>query len=189
MGLKARFLATAVFLSFFWGFAEATVFFIVPDVLISLVAVLSGSLFLRAALAALAGALVGGAAVYLVASHSPAVVSAIMRSVPFVTELMIAKVRNQYADMGNWAMFYGSVSGTPYKLYAFAAPAYAGLAVFLAVSIPARLLRFLVVGGVAALAAYLLRRYLSCSDRMLTVIHAAAWIVFYIFYWATILKA
>lgn len=189
MGLKARFLAAAVFLSFFWGFAEATVFFIVPDVLISLCAIFSRSLLLRAALAALAGALIGGAGIYLAASHAPAFVSAVMRSVPFVTELMIAKVRNEYADVGNWALFSGPLSGTPYKLYAFAAPPYAGLATFLAVSIPARLLRFLAVGGSSLLAAYALRRFLKCSDKSLVRIHAAAWLAFYIFYWGAILKA
>lgn len=189
MGLKARFLTVAVFLAFFWGFAEATVFFIVPDLLISLAAIFSRSLYLRTALAALAGALIGGAAVYLAAMQAPAFVSAMMRSVPFVTDLMIARVRNEYADMGNWALFYGPMRGTPYKLYAFAAPPYAGIATFLAVSIPARLLRFLAVGGFAALAAYLLRRFLKCSDRMLVCIHAAAWTAFYLFYWGAILKA
>ncbi len=186
MGLTARLLAVAVFLSFFWGFAEATVFFIVPDVLISLVAIFSIRLYLRAALAALAGALIGGATVYLAAVHAPALVAAIMRSVPFVSQLMIAKLRNEYADMGNGALFYGAVSGTPYKLYAFAAPAYTGLAAFLAVSIPARLLRFLIVGGFAALMARLLRRYLKYSDKILAGIHAAAWVVFYIAYWGSV---
>lgn len=189
MGLKARFLAAAVFLAFMWGFAEATVFFIVPDVLVSLCAIFSRSLFLRAALAALAGALIGGAAIYLAASHAPAFISALMRSVPFVTDLMIAKVRNEYADAGNWALFHGPLSGTPYKLYAFAAPPYAGLATFLAVSIPARLLRFLAVGGVSLLAAYALRRFLKCSDKTLVGIHAAAWITFYVFYWGNIVRA
>ncbi len=186
MGLKARLLAVAVFLSFFWGFAEATVFFIVPDMLISLVAIFSRALFLRTAVAALAGALIGGAAVYLAAIHAPALVAAIMRSVPFISDLMIARVRNEYADMGNRALFYGPISGTPYKLYAFAAPPYASLAIFLAVSIPARLLRFLTVGGFATLMAYLLRRYLKCSDRILVGIHAAAWAVFYVAYWGSV---
>lgn len=171
-----------------WGFAEATVFFIVPDLLISLCAVFSRSLYLRTAFAALAGALTGGAVVYLAASHAPAFVSFVMRMVPFVSDLMIAKVRNEYADAGNWALFYGPLSGTPYKLYAFAAPPFVSLATFLAVSIPARLLRFLVVGGASLLVAYLLRRFLKCSDIVLVRLHAVAWIAFYILYWGNILK-
>ena len=47
-----------------WGFAEATVFFIVPDVFLSVLAMFDMSKALVACLYALFGALVGGVVMY-----------------------------------------------------------------------------------------------------------------------------
>ena len=48
-------------LAFFWGFAEGTLFFVVPDVVISLVAIVRPRSAWRHVVAAIAGALLGGA--------------------------------------------------------------------------------------------------------------------------------
>jgi membrane protein YqaA with SNARE-associated domain len=188
VGLKARFLAAAVLLSFFWGFAEGTVFFIVPDVLISLAALFSLRLAIKCALAAVGGALLAGICVYYGSLYAHADTLAILRMVPFVPDKMHMIVQGQYNQLGISAMFIGPFSGIPYKLYAFLAPPHAGLATFLAVSIPARLIRFVVVGLFWAGLAHALRRYRKWGDGYLIFVHAFGWTAFYIFYWVQVTR-
>jgi len=51
-------------LSFFWGFFEATFFFVVPDVLLSLVVIVSFRRVWRHIAAAIGGAVCGGALMF-----------------------------------------------------------------------------------------------------------------------------
>jgi hypothetical protein len=53
---------------------------------------------------------------------------------------------------------------------------------FLLVSIPARMMRFVVVTSVAAFSSYYLRRMLSM--RVLYGLHLALWVGFYTFYFS-----
>ena len=62
---------TALATAFAWGLAEAICFFIVPDVLLTLIAMRSLRSAMKATMAALAGALVGGALVVVFAHASP----------------------------------------------------------------------------------------------------------------------
>jgi membrane protein YqaA with SNARE-associated domain len=50
--------------SFAWGLAESTFFFFVPDVVLTFSALRNYRMALRAAVAALAGALIGGTLMY-----------------------------------------------------------------------------------------------------------------------------
>ncbi|MCC7038157.1 MAG: hypothetical protein IT560_12760 [Alphaproteobacteria bacterium] len=183
MGLKTRFLAAAVVLAFFWGFAEGTVFFIVPDVLISAAAIFSLRLAMKCSLAAASGALLAGICVYYGSLYAHADTLAILRAVPFIPEKMHIIVQGQYNAYGVPAMFVGALTGIPYKLYAFLAPPHADIATFLAVSIPARLMRFAAVGLFWAGLSHLLRRFRKWSDGNLLFFHATGWSAFYIFYW------
>ena len=54
-----------------WGLAEATLFFIVPDVLLTWLAGFRPRLVWRAVAACLGGALLGGLLMYLAAADSP----------------------------------------------------------------------------------------------------------------------
>jgi membrane protein YqaA with SNARE-associated domain len=188
VGLKARFLDLAVLLAFFWGFAEGTVFFIVPDVLISLAALFSLRLAMKCSLAAVGGALLAGICVYYGSLYAHADTLAILRAVPFIPDKMRIIVQGQYNEHGIFAMFSGPLSGIPYKLYAFLAPPHADITTFLAASIPARLMRFVVVGLFWAGLAHVLRRYRKWSDGNLLFVHATGWIAFYIFYWVQVTR-
>ena len=141
---------------------------------------------LRRALAgcvlALLGALAGGAVMHRWASvDRPAALAAADR-VPFVPAAMIERVHDQLARHGSVAVVAGAWMGRPYKLYAVQAPA-AGVTAgeLLAVTVPARLLRF----AALAVLAHLIGRALLArwGWRATLAAWAVAWTVNYLLYW------
>jgi membrane protein YqaA with SNARE-associated domain len=76
-----------------WGFAEATVFFIVPDVLLTAAAMGSLRRGLRAAGFALAGAVAGGVAVMLWARADPEGVARMLLAVPGISEALVERAQ------------------------------------------------------------------------------------------------
>lgn len=166
-----------------WGFAEATVFFIVPDVQLSWLALRSARTALLACLYALAGALVGGTAMWVWGSFDPQAARQLIASLPTIDTAMIASVHRQLADHGIESVFLGPLRGVPYKIYAVeAATVGYGLATFLAFSIPGRLIRFVLVTALAAAVARGLRE--RTSPRTLQWLHLASWTTFYAwFFW------
>jgi hypothetical protein len=168
-------------LAWFWGLAEATVFFIVPDVLISWLATESYQRAFVASLWVLCGALLGGSLLWILGQSNPDSLRALLVSLPAIDDAMISKVRSQLDASGLVALFLGPLSGTPYKIYAVeAANLGYGLAIFLLISIPARLSRFLLVSVIAGTLGQLVRRKLSL--RAAQVLHVVFWIAFYIWY-------
>jgi hypothetical protein len=150
MGVKA--------LALLWGFAEATLFFVVPEVLITWVALDRLRLALDACLLALAGALVGGVLMYSWGAARNDQAVAAVDLVPAVSHDMLAAVARTLEERGPSAMIPGAFIGRPYKAYAVQAPgAGIGLAAFMLATVPARLLRFvlaaLMTNGLARLAA------------------------------------
>ena len=164
-----------------WGFAEATIFFIVPDVLLSWVALRYPRRAFQACLWALGGALLGGVMIWYLGSADPEPVREFYATIPAISEAMIAGVRGQLDTRGLTALFIGPMIGTPYKIYALeAAGAGFGLISFLLISIPARLLRFVVVTGVVAVVSRALQPFVALRWRQAILV--ASWIGFYGFY-------
>ena len=165
-----------------WGFAEATLFFLVPDIWLTGLAVRRGlKRGLLASLAALAGALLGGLAMYGWGVADPETARDVLDWVPAIDSAMIEAVRTELRETGALAMFLGPLYGVPYKIYAVeAAGAGIGITVFLAVSVSVRLLRFLVLTtGAWAISAALSRH---TSPRFRLGLLAGAWVVFYAAY-------
>ena len=82
-----------------WGFAEATLFFIVPDVLLTWIAVRHGTRqAVMASFAAVAGAMLGGVVMYTWAVHDPALARTVVSAVPAIPASMISGVS---ADVQN----------------------------------------------------------------------------------------
>ena len=175
-----------VALSFIWGFAEATLFFIVPDVLLSLVSIFSLRRVWRHIAAAVAGAVAGGALMFFWAQSSPDSTMAAVKKVPFVTNQMIAHVDAGFHKSGILAVYVGPMTGTPYKIYAVAAPKFVSFTSFALATIPARGWRFILVSLFSAACARVLRKSWHKSLQQLTLLHALAWTAFYIFYWTRI---
>lgn len=165
-----------------WGFAEATVFFVVPDVWISRLALSSRRAALRACAAALPGAIAGGLLLYALAPrHAPALL-ALFDRLPAIGPGLVERVQAQLRDLGGAGLVLGGFSGAPYKLYAVQAPA-AGLgwAAFAACSVVARGARFLAVALLAHGAARRLAPRLGAAG--LRRAWLAAWVAFYAGYW------
>lgn len=170
-------------LAFVWGLAEATVFFIVPDVGLTFLALrdLRGSL--RAAAWALAGALAGGLLMLLWGARSPEAAARLLDWVPAISPALVARVHAQVDAHGLGAVLFGPLAGIPYKIYAVDWGARHGPWLpFLLVSLPARAVRFfltpLVAAGVRRLLVPLTRGRAAAEAGLL----AAFWIGFYAFY-------
>jgi hypothetical protein len=170
-----------------WGFAEATLFFIVPDVWLSLVAARSPRAGMRACAWALAGALAGGALMYGAAAAAPETVRGAVLRVPAISATMVEAVRGQLTTRGLGAVLVGPAQGRPYKIYASEwGASRRGLAGFLAVSVPARLIRFLLSVVVAAALARALAPWTRRRAAPERAVLLAIWSVFYLIYFRTI---
>ncbi len=170
-------------LTFFWGFAEGTLFFILPDVPLSLAAMFRPRRALFQVVAIVAGAVVAGAVMFSWSARGPDARSAVAH-VPLVTSAMFERAENDYRDFGVRAAAVGPVRGIPYKVYAVEAPEHSSLLSFLAVTIPARAWRLLVVWLVFSGAGMVLRKLGRAP--LAPAIHALFWIAVYIGYWAKV---
>lgn len=166
-----------------WGFAEATLFFIVPDLWLSIVGRDKLRAGLIACVYALLGSLAGGALVYFWGSVDPAGAAFVLEKTPAVSPEMVVRVHEELNDHGGLAIFFGPLSGTPYKLYAAqAADAGINLLPFLWISIPARFIRFVAVTTFCHYALRALKR-LGLHVNSLTIL-LTAWSAFYIVFFA-----
>jgi uncharacterized membrane protein YdjX (TVP38/TMEM64 family) len=170
--------------AFIWGVAEATLFFFVPDVLLSYVGLKRGvNAAARASVIAAIGAAVGGVIMYVWGQQDfEAAMSAVM-AVPAISDGMAESAAEGMRR--NWfaATLLGPLTSTPFKLYAVIAPqAGVSLPAFAFASIAARLPRFLVVSIGVALIGRALSRWLS--ERQLLWVLIGAWLLFYAAFFA-----
>jgi membrane protein YqaA with SNARE-associated domain len=168
-----------------WGFAEATLFFIVPDVLLGAVALFAPRAAPRLLAFTLAGALAGGALTYGVASElRPSQSESVLDRVPTVKDSAIHRVEREMRDDGPRSIVYGPLRmGTPYKLYARAAAVEdEAFSSFFLWSIPGRLERMLPVTLVAALVGFLARGWIARRPRAILASYGALWLAVYVVY-------
>jgi hypothetical protein len=173
-------------LGFLWGFAEGTLFFIIPDVIISWAALVGARCGVKIMGTVLAGALVAGIVMYAWATEQPDQSRALVASVPFVRGHMFDKVQQDYAEHGLAGMLYGPSSGIPYKVYAVLAPSQHQPLAFLLLSIPARLERFALSWLVFTGIGWAFQRWIRTYARFTTVLFVVFWVVTYAFYWSRI---
>ena len=169
--------------AFCWGLAEATLFFILPDVLLTILAVKNGKQAIWACLGALVGAILGGTLMYLWGLSNPQTALDIVEKVPAINSEMIQEVQESVREEGLFAMALGPVKGIPYKIYAVEA-ARQGIPYlsFFLVSIPARLVRFLLTSVLAwTIAKYVLKNESLQSKYWIL---AGVWILVYLFYFS-----
>lgn len=170
--------------AFVWGFAEASLFFVVPDLLISWVAMNRGlKAGAWASLLAALGAVIGGALIFLWSATDPASARRAVSAVPAVSDAMIADAQADI-DANGWfiAAMKGPLTSTPYKVYALLAPkSGAPLAAFAPAALPVRLPRFLIVAAIFAMIGGLLRDRID--RRILLAAFTAGWLLFYLWFW------
>jgi len=167
-----------------WGFAEASLFFVVPDLLISWVAMNRGlKAGAWASLLAALGAVIGGALIFFWSANDPASARRAVSAVPAVSDAMIADAQADI-DANGWfiAAMKGPLTSTPYKVYALLAPkSGAPLAAFAPAALPVRLPRFLIVAAIFALIGALFRERID--RRILLAAFTAGWLLFYLWFW------
>jgi membrane protein YqaA with SNARE-associated domain len=133
----------SLWISGVWGFAEATVFFVVPDVVFTGATVVSVKRGWLSMAAAIFGAVVGGAVMYLWADARPLEARALVASVPFVGEKIVTPRETLWNEEGTAALFANPLSGVPYKVDAILAPSHVSLPAFILLSVPLRFERML----------------------------------------------
>jgi membrane protein YqaA with SNARE-associated domain len=166
-----------------WGFAEATFFFVVPDVWIGLLTLFGWRAGLRAVCSAVMGALVGGAVMYRVGAQLDRDRSArLLAAVPAISPAVVARVEAEMREHGPSSMMLGPLRGTPYKIYARTAGVQGHpLGTVLLWTIPARGARFVLVAAVAGLYGWLVRRITPRTGWLLGP-YFLAWVLFYVRY-------
>lgn len=164
-----------------WGFAEATVFFLVPDVILSAIAIADWRLALWGCLAATLGAMAGGILMHRAGRRDDGRLRALFLRIPGIGPAMLDRVARQVASQGFLAVLLGPLSGTPYKLYAAeAGRRRLSLAGLMLITVPARLLRFLAVTLLAAWLSHGVAADLPLQARYAA--WALAWAAFYAWY-------
>jgi len=172
--------------SFAWGLAEGTLFFVVPDVLLSLAALFSPRRASLHMVAAILGAVLAGAFLFQWARSSEATARTWIAGVPFVSAEMFEQVDHDYRALGAAALFKGPAYGIPYKIYAVEAPKHIPLSALLLVTIPARLERLLLAWLFFSAVGLALRRWRPQRPGLLVGAHALFWAAFYAYYWSVI---
>ncbi|MGC4075214.1 MAG: hypothetical protein QM760_22475 [Nibricoccus sp.] len=168
-----------------WGFAEATVFFIVPDVFTSRVALTQGSAAAyRSCAWAVLGALLGGTLLFFTARQNPSAASWLLGAfdfLPGISPALIESARLETVAHGSAACFTSSAAGIPYKVCTVQA-ALGGVSfpAFLLMSLLARALRFALVTSIAVICQRLLLHRVPATTR--TRIHLIVWSLFYAWY-------
>lgn len=168
--------------SFLWGFSEATFFFLVPDIWLSILALKKPrGIAVHVALAVL-GAVAGGFIMYMFGAYEFAQARAFLDFVPAIGPAIIGEVGQQMQGGRAWgAMMEGGISGVPYKIYAVWA-GHLGLPVmlFVVMSAAARAARFILIAGTVYAVGRVLRRWFG--TRTLLRINAVCWAAFYAYY-------
>jgi hypothetical protein len=183
---ESTFQPWVLWLGLLWGLAEATLFFIVPDVLLTLIALFSFRRSARVLACILIGALAGGMIMFYFGRKDQAQAKAIVLQVPFVSARMFDATQQSFQRHGIWALTKGPGNGIPYKVYCVLANRYSGLALFLVVSVLARLERFALFWLIAGTMGLIFRRNIRRQPKVTVAVHACIWIAGYALYWARI---
>jgi membrane protein YqaA with SNARE-associated domain len=170
-------------LGFIWGFAEATAFFIVPDVYLGLVTLLNWRRGMGAVLAAVTGALAGGTLMYFVAQADPQGVIDFLGQIPLISSDMIKATGERLRSGGLMGMLNDPLRGVPFKVYAAQAGTL-GLPIlsFLLMTIPARLARFLPAVLVCSAFGVRARTFVEERTHLMLLGYTAVWTVIYLAY-------
>lgn len=171
---------TANLIAFLWGFAEATLFFIIPDVAISVIALNGDNAGLEASVYTLAGALLGGWVMfYWGRSNLEKVLQTILK-LPAIRSVDLERVRADMEKYGSLSMMWGPTLGIPYKIYAAYAHLFDSFFTFILISIPARMIRFVIVAMAIPYVMSKVAPNASLTAQVLIVL--LIWIVIYSVY-------
>lgn len=167
-------------IAFLWGFAEATLFFFVPDIALSVIALYGVDIGLEACIYALAGALVGGWVMYRWGEKKLDWLLSVFLKLPAIRNAELEQVVNGYKKNGILTVLWGPLLGVPYKIYAVYAHQFVSLASFMLISIPARVVRFVLVVLLTPFIVDLIAMNSSLTGQKIAIL--SLWAVFYSIY-------
>lgn len=173
--------------AFLWGFAEATFFFILPDVYLTRLAVFNGRTAFKACIIAAIAACIGGSLMYAFSMHDSGSAYRFLSLIPAITPTLIEQVNTSVQAHPFYALFVAPFKGIPYKIYAvaFGAERLSFLA-FLGTSFVARLFRFFLTTSIAFVIIGFLRKYFR--EKTILIIHGIIWLIIYLLYFHFITK-
>ena len=93
---------------------------------------------------------------------------------------MLGHVQTTMSQNPLISLISGPIFGVPYKLFASVAPNYVEYTTFIIFTIPARLLRFIIVTCLAYYLSHQLFSYLN--EKLKTIIWLIIWILVYVIY-------
>lgn len=162
-----------------WGLAEATFFFVVPDILLTAAVLVFGIVAaLRFAAAAAAGAALGGLVMMHWAASDIEGARSFLLSVPLIGPDLLDRVDTEITGAWPVNLTLGAVTGAPYKIYAVEAGAVSlNPLLFALASFVARISRFALAIGLAG-AGFALGRRLGL-ERLNGAGLAAVWAAIY----------
>ena len=172
--------------AFAWAMAEASLFFVVPDVWLGLVALYAPRRMLVTLVAVILGAVTGGALLHLATPPLGDTLSRWIVALPGIGATDLDQARAELASQGIAAFLNGPLQGLPVKLYIHAAALDRfGLPdVTLAVALN-RLERIGIFGLVMTLLGVVGRPLISRWPRAVLLAYVMAWVVFYAVFWGT----
>jgi hypothetical protein len=166
-----------------WGFAEAILFPVVPDVGVGLLALVAPRRTLALFAAVIAGALVGTSVLYAATLVAPDAVTSLLLALPGIREPLLAAARDTVAS-GDPLSIAQIGPGTPLKVDTLAWATGPGTPLALAAGVV--LNRITRIGpGLVVLAAvgWLGPGFLRRRDRLVLLAYAAFYVVSYAIYW------
>lgn len=172
------------FIAFLWGLAEASLFFIVPDVWLTIISRRKLDRAKYEAIGfAILGALVGGTIIYWLARSDPDRMLGLIAEVPGINRVMVDKVRVQVETGGLPALLLGPLQGIPFKIYAAQWGITNGnLIWFWLISIPARGIRFVIASVLTRLIWIFGQKKIKFWNKYDLVLLLSFWVLFYLWY-------
>jgi hypothetical protein len=166
-----------------WGFAEATLFFIVPDVVVGFVGLFAPRRTPLVLGATILGAVIGSLVLFALSGPFGAALGAAIAVLPGLGPADLERARAELTAQGMSAALNGPLQGLPLKLYIHEAVGLGigplAVAVFTVLN---RLERIGLSAAVSAVIGLVLRRPIDRHPRVFLGLYAAFWVVSYAVY-------
>lgn len=168
-----------------WAFAEATFFFLIPDIYLTRIALYNLRKAIYACFFAAFSACIGGSVMYLWAEYYPHPAVEFLTLIPAIFPKLITEVTQSLFPHPFYALFVAPLKGIPYKIYAVLfGMEKISFSLFIGISFIARLCRFLFVTLAGGIAAALLKPYVS--PKKINLIHLMVWWLIYSLYFCDV---
>ena len=175
---------SAVLIGGIWGAAEASFFFVVPDLWLGLVGLLAPRRAGAAFAATILGATVGAAVLFGVSRSAGAAVEAYQATLPGLSADQLTRARAELAERGPAVMVGLPFQGYPLKVGIHeAAQLDVGLpevALFTILNRLARVGPFVLLTSAAGI---VMARWVHRREGLVVAVYGAAWSLFYGWYW------